>query len=194
MKDEVPAELQAITDKLRAQAPILGLGYKKSRLEDHLFDRLQSHFFDSIDKFAQEQHVSFLQSDTGEIHPSLVYIDEAFNRELLQQLQSRHEEWAGRKLKLSGCFGPRIYTRGSFLYLHTDRPETHIVSSTITIAREVDEPWPFRIEDHAGEIHDMIIEPGEMVFYEGAYLRHGRPQPLNGNYFANIFVHYAPVE
>ena len=30
--------------------------------------------------------------------------------------------------------------------------------------------------------------------YEGAWLRHGRPQRFKGNEFANIFTHFSPFE
>jgi prolyl 4-hydroxylase len=32
-----------------------------------------------------------------------------------------------------------------------------------------------------------------MLFYEGASLRHGRPYPLQGSYYANIYLHYRPA-
>jgi prolyl 4-hydroxylase len=33
-----------------------------------------------------------------------------------------------------------------------------------------------------------------MVFFEGARLKHGRPYALDGQYYANIFVHYTPLD
>ena len=33
-----------------------------------------------------------------------------------------------------------------------------------------------------------------MIFYEGARLRHGRAYPLQGDYYAAIFVHYRPID
>jgi hypothetical protein len=32
-----------------------------------------------------------------------------------------------------------------------------------------------------------------MLFYEGASLRHGRPYPLQGSYYAGIYLHYRPA-
>lgn len=40
----------------------------------------------------------------------------------------------------------------------------------------------------------MIVEPGEMVLYEGSSCIHGREKPLNGDWFANLFIHMAPVD
>eukprot|EP00934_Nitzschia_sp_Nitz4_P001932 Nitzschia sp. Nitz4//scaffold3_size479765//398844//399468//NITZ4_000171-RA/size479765-exonerate_protein2genome-gene-1.375-mRNA-1//-1//CDS//3329550971//1932//frame0 len=37
------------------------------------------------------------------------------------------------------------------------------------------------------------MEPGDMVLYESHSIIHGRPFPLKGNYFANVFVHFEAV-
>jgi hypothetical protein len=33
-----------------------------------------------------------------------------------------------------------------------------------------------------------------MVLYESATKIHGRPQPLSGRYYANIFTHFKPID
>ena len=38
---------------------------------------------------------------------------------------------------------------------------------------------------------EIFLKPGEMVLYESAVVPHGRQFPLNGEYFDNLFVHYA---
>ena len=40
---------------------------------------------------------------------------------------------------------------------------------------------------------NVTMEPGEMVLYESGSLIHGRPFPLNGRSFANIFIHFEPT-
>jgi len=37
------------------------------------------------------------------------------------------------------------------------------------------------------------MEPGDMVLYESHSILHGRPFPLKGRYFANIFIHFEPT-
>eukprot|EP01083_Nonionella_stella_P004945 14447_1 len=37
------------------------------------------------------------------------------------------------------------------------------------------------------------MEPGDLVLYESHSLIHGRPFPLKGKYFANIFIHFQPT-
>jgi len=77
---------------------------------------------------------------------------------------------------------------------HVDRPLTHIISSTICVDHRLSSPWPLLIEDIEGNACQIDLEPGELVFYEGARLKHGRPYPLDGDYYAGIFVHYRPLE
>jgi len=37
------------------------------------------------------------------------------------------------------------------------------------------------------------MKPGEALLYESARCMHGRPIPLRGKEYSNIFVHYRPV-
>lgn len=37
------------------------------------------------------------------------------------------------------------------------------------------------------------MEPGDMVLYESGSLMHGRPFPLKGRFYANIFIHFEPT-
>merc|ERR1712083_637479 len=45
-----------------------------------------------------------------------------------------------------------------------------------------------------GRAAEVYLKPGEMVLYEGTWLRHGRPMRLKGDEFANIFTHFAPLD
>lgn len=66
----------------------------------------------------------------------------------------------------------------------------HLASVILNIFREVDSSWPLYIEDHMYRGHNVYLEPGEMIFYEGSRLAHGRPTELNGARFANVFAHF----
>ena len=46
---------------------------------------------------------------------------------------------------------------------------------------------------HDGKATNVTMQPGDMILYESHSVIHGRPFPLNGKYFANIFVHFEPV-
>ena len=40
---------------------------------------------------------------------------------------------------------------------------------------------------------NITMRPFDMVFYESHSLIHGRPFPLKGRYYANIFIHFEAV-
>lgn len=99
--------------------------------------------------------------------------------------------WCGRELHPTYVYGIRTYLRSSQLKMHRDREGTHQVSVIINVAQQgMVAPWPLHIEDHAGQRHRIFLSPGEMIFYEGERLLHGRPEPLDGESFSNVFVHY----
>ena len=71
--------------------------------------------------------------------------------------------------------------------------DTHIISAIINVAQKVNKPWPLHIMDHGQKHHKVYLNPGEMVWYESSILPHGRPDPLDGDYYDNLFVHYYPA-
>ncbi|MCR9138469.1 MAG: hypothetical protein NXI27_20880 [Alphaproteobacteria bacterium] len=191
---ETPSRLiEAQRDELE-RVPNLGLGFAKSKLDAVLFERLRTHFLSNIHKFHYEASDGFIETENERAYPSLVYQDETFNQQLLTDLQPAHEEWSGRTLRKAACYGIRVYQPGSYLYNHVDRSRTHAVSATICVDHRLNSAWPLYIEDHDGVAHEISIEPGEMVFFEGAKLKHGRPYALDGEYYANIFIHYTPLD
>jgi len=98
-------------------------------------------------------------------------------------------------LKATSFYGIREYSRGASLRNHVDRVDTHTFSAVLQIAQSgVEEPWPLQVIDFNGKKHDITLEPGEMILYEGHKLIHGRPYPFNGTRFSNAFIHFAPTE
>jgi predicted 2-oxoglutarate/Fe(II)-dependent dioxygenase YbiX len=114
--------------------------------------------------------------------------------ELLEALRPLHEEWCGSPLEPTALYGMRIYRDGQTLPRHTDRVETHIISSIVHVAADVDVPWPLVVEDRSGAQHEGHLRPGQMLLYEGARLPHSRPEALRGRHFASVFVHYRPLD
>jgi hypothetical protein len=55
------------------------------------------------------------------------------------------------------------------------------------------EPWPIFIEDYHGRTHEVILTPGDMLFYESSKCFHGRPKKFNGSWYSSVFVHYYPL-
>lgn len=102
------------------------------------------------------------------------------------------EQWTHAELIPSSLYGARVYTNGSVLAPHVDRMPL-VISAVINIAQDVDEPWPLEVYGHDGRAYNVTMEVGDMILYEGHSVVHGRPFPLKGRYFANVFVHFEPL-
>jgi len=115
---------------------------------------------------------------------------------ITSELQRVLEWWTGLPLKHTATYGVRTYHRGSVLVDHVDREDTHIASAVLQVAQDVDEDggWPLEVLLQNGEVGEVYLQPGEMVLYEGAWLRHGRPMRFRGDSFSNVFVHFRPSD
>lgn len=101
-------------------------------------------------------------------------------------------EWTGQELTECSLYGIRVYYDGSVLAPHVDRLPL-VSSAIINVAQDVDEPWPLEVIAHDGKAENVTMEPGDMVLYESHSVIHGRPFPMKGRYYANIFIHFEPV-
>jgi len=190
---ETPPEVVASTRRQQAAAPYCGLGFKKSRLDTNLHAHVMEVLAHSVPLFRAEERIREIESKKPDVIPVLYYENRELNDAVAQALLPAHEEWCGMRLEKSACYGFRAYQRGAYLHRHVDRTETHIISSTICVDHRLDSRWPLYIEDIDGKPHHVDLEPGEFLFYEGARLIHGRPYPLNGDYYVGMFVHYRPL-
>jgi len=102
------------------------------------------------------------------------------------------EHWTGVEVRPSSMYGIRIYTTGSILSPHVDRLPL-VTSAIVNVAQDVDEPWPLEVYNHEGNAVNVTMDPGDMVLYESHSVVHGRPFPLRGRYYANIFIHFEPT-
>jgi prolyl 4-hydroxylase len=101
------------------------------------------------------------------------------------------EEWVGAKVKPSSLYGVRIYESEAVLATHVDRLPL-VSSCIIQIDQDLDEPWPIEVIGHDGKAYNVTMKPGEMVLYESHTVLHGRPFPLKGRSYVNVFVHFIP--
>jgi prolyl 4-hydroxylase len=189
---EAPEYLRRKCSDMQAEAPSLGLGFKKAKLPPAIAERLRAHFRGNIVRFQAEGPCDEIRTSAQQTIPALLLEDPVFNAQLAEDLRPLHEEWAGEALVLSACYGIRCYQRGTFLYNHVDR-QPHFVSSTICVDSALDSPWPLSVVDLDGRTIQIETEPGEVILYEGARLAHGRPYPLDGDFYAGIFLHYYPA-
>jgi prolyl 4-hydroxylase len=103
------------------------------------------------------------------------------------------EEWTGQKLTPTSVYGIRSYKDGAILAPHVDRLPL-ISSMIINVDQDVDEDWPLEVYGHDGKAYNVTMKPGDMVLYESHSIIHGRPFPLKGRFYANIFVHFEPTK
>jgi Rps23 Pro-64 3,4-dihydroxylase Tpa1-like proline 4-hydroxylase len=153
-------------------------------------ERLHQLFVENRDR-ATPEHSDSNYLPSGD--PSMIPFGETGD-EILAELKPLHEEWCGGELVPSAAYGIRVYGEGQTLHRHCDRVETHVISSVVHIAADTDEPWPLTLEDADGKVHEVVLAPGEMVFYESARMPHARPTPLRGRHYASCFLHYRPTD
>jgi hypothetical protein len=97
-------------------------------------------------------------------------------------------------LSLPTSAGMRRYEDGARLLTHVDREATHAASVIMNIAQAgVRTPWKVEIYDFADRLHEIEMDPGDIVYYESARCLHGRMQALDADYYVNLFAHYRPV-
>jgi prolyl 4-hydroxylase len=170
------------------------IGFKKEKLDDRLFEKIKKFYLSNLGKSEPEYvagHVVQIKK-TGDLGSHVIELSKQLKQETHDSLKPVLESWSKAELIPTFVYGIRIYEKGAVLSSHRDRLKTHIISAIINVDQEVDEEWPLVIEDNYYRKHQVFLKPGEMVFYESARLIHGRPIPLKGKHFANIFCHFMP--
>src|SRR6266567_2363324 len=186
-----PVEMEKRTSRQQARVPDFGLGFRKVDVSNsEWFRRLRGHYEEHRNDFVPEPRNPHLVNLDPNKTPSLLYEDREMNDYIHKTLQPLHEQWCGKRLLRTACYGMRAYLSGTYLFNHVDRIETHIISSTLCIHSDLAERWPLYIEDLQGNAHEVDINPGELVFYESAKLKHGRPYDLKGHFYVSQFIHY----
>lgn len=108
---------------------------------------------------------------------------------LLEQLTPSMERITGKKLYPTYAYA-RWYAPGDELKIHKDRPSCEI-SATITLGFEGDQ-WPIYMghdfNKNNGQKIDMHV--GDAVIYKGCELFHWREKYVEGQWQAQVFIHY----
>jgi len=191
-----------VDDTYVAQIPriprvTLSPGYQKMSFTQPLRDLLSDWYLqrrnDSLKRHGTIPG-GYTNNDVVEIDK--VNLDEfpAVHRALVREMRQILEWWTGLKLRHTSTFGVRVYRRGSALINHVDRMDTHLASAVIQIYQDADRGWPLELYLPNRTVAEVYLQPGELVLYEGAWLRHGRPMRFQGTEFANVFSHFAPPD
>lgn len=171
-------------------------GFKKMQVPNPLQAELEAFYQLEKTHKVEERNDAigrYIKSD-GLTHPAhMIELSDAMRSNILEVLTPLLESWTNCALEPSAVYGIREYQRGASLAMHADRIDTHLVSAIINVAQQVNTDWPICIQDHMGKSHEVLLKPGEMLFYESARLEHGRPTPLDGDFYANIFTHTRPL-
>ena len=171
-------------------------GFKKAELDKTLFSEI-INFYSQNKNDKKREHIdgNFVYiPDSKEEASKLIELPRELKEKVHTTLKEPLEKWSNTSLDATFVYGIRVYQEGAVLVPHRDREETHIISAIINIDQEINEDWPLIIEDHLYRKHELTLKPGEVLYYESAKLLHGRPIPLNGKSFANIFCHFMPAK
>lgn len=120
-------------------------------------------------------------------------------KELEHFLRRELESWTGQKsLIFTNSYGPRTYHRGSWLAAHGDRPRTHALSAIIYVGQQGLSKWPLQFvpvgASDESKAQDVVLSAVDDVLLYESTQPHGRVDPLEGESFSALFMHWRPQE
>jgi hypothetical protein len=117
-------------------------GFGLARAPDDLMEALRQGIHDGLEKGPREEQ--FVPA-IGGLRPWFIDNQDLMTR-VLKELQHYPEEWAGMELTAEIAYGFRLYRNESNLYMHIDKPQTHVISFILHIDSSEDaEPWPILV-------------------------------------------------
>ncbi|KAL7572539.1 hypothetical protein ACA910_000362 [Epithemia clementina (nom. ined.)] len=175
-------------------------GFKKIRAPEPLY-RLLKEFWDANrDKAYVEMDEASPYHNSWSVPTTILLTEDSeltgggqnLSAAIWNSARTVLEEWTGQKLSGSSVYGIRVYHNQSMLLPHVDRLPL-VSSAIINVDQDVEEDWVLEVYGHDGKATNVTMKPGDMVLYESHSVIHGRPFPLNGRYYANVFVHFEPM-
>eukprot|EP01041_Mallomonas_annulata_P003564 gene3564-7089_t len=178
------------------------LGFKKAKVPDEAWIPLKAFWDANKDKMKEENwpagntyvnhwdQPSYMVSlEDGKLRGA----GDVLKKTIWNGIRPLLEEWVGRALVETSMYGIRVYKDKAVLATHVDRLPL-VTSCIIQVDQDINEPWPVEVYSHDGKAYNITMKPGEVAFYESHTVLHGRPFPLNGSFYANLFVHFIPVD
>jgi hypothetical protein len=179
----------------RVKRTFTELGFNKGKLPTDLWASMQTYYYNNRASLAREEwndkgvFVNWWQRESY-----MIGMPWRLKTYWQSRLKTLVEGWAGIPLELTDIYGMRRYEDGARLLTHVDREATHAASLIINIAQiNIREPWMLEIYDFDGRLHEVLMEEGDIVYYESARCLHGRMRALHGEAYVNLFAHYRPV-
>mmetsp|Transcript_33738 Transcript_33738/g.71919 ORF Transcript_33738/g.71919 Transcript_33738/m.71919 type:complete len:522 (-) Transcript_33738:188-1753(-) len=179
------------------------LGFKKMRAPKEVWERVKKFWDENKDRKnwnpenwpKGNTYTNHWQSPTYMVSVEDTRLRGAgvnIKRKIWNAAKDTLAEWTQEELTECSLYGIRVYTEGSILATHVDRMPL-VSSAILNVDQDVDEPWPIEVYAHDGKAYNVTMEPGDMVLYESHSVLHGRPFPLKGRFYANIFIHFEPT-
>jgi len=187
------------TKHKEVQRTFSSLGFARGRLPNDVFASMGSFYYNNRNHVSNEEwggkglFVNWWETDI-----KFVSIPWKLKQVWQLRLLTLVKEWSGVDVEETSMYGLRQYEQGARLLSHVDRLTTHAVSLIVNIEQEnLASPWPVEVFDHADRLHEVMMEPGDIVYYESAKNLHGRNRPLTCKTgmnckFVNLFTHYRP--
>jgi predicted 2-oxoglutarate/Fe(II)-dependent dioxygenase YbiX/alkylated DNA repair dioxygenase AlkB len=111
---------------------------------------------------------------------------------LLEQLVPHFEVASGKRLYPTYTYA-RLYAPGEELVIHTDRPACEI-SATLTLGFDGD-VWPiFMGNENKTNASKIEMNVGDAVLYRGMDVHHWREPYKEGQWQAQVFLHYVDAD
>mmetsp|Transcript_10446 Transcript_10446/g.24844 ORF Transcript_10446/g.24844 Transcript_10446/m.24844 type:complete len:593 (-) Transcript_10446:150-1928(-) len=200
LQEKVKSTLKHEWDRhLMVDRTFSSLGFAKGRLPDDVFANMGAFYYNNRNNIVNEEwegkglFVNWWETDVK-------FLPVPWSTKLLWQwrLSEMVSEWAGVDVEETSMYGLRQYEGGARLLSHVDRIPTHAVSLIVNVAQNnLASPWPVEVFDHGDRLHEVTMEPGDVVYYESAKNLHSRNRPLackeGGCSYINLFTHYRPV-
>lgn len=196
------ARMEMNVDQPATQHNYTELGFKKLKVPKEAWEPLLAFWNDNKDKMAIENWPAGNTYTNNWASPTyMVSMEDGklrgsgnrLKKTIWDGVQPILEEWVGKKLKETSMYGIRVYKENAILATHVDRLPL-VTSCIIQVAQDIDEPWPVEVYSHDGKAYNITMEPGDMALYESHTVLHGRPFPLKGRLYANLFVHFIPID
>lgn len=167
-----------------------GEGFFKAKLPEPLFNKIYHNYQTQMSKATSSNGKAITGGDKAVIVNNITPLSEDLKQETHQALQPLIEAWFGHYLKLTNTVGITNYKHAALIKQHREDTNTTIVNAVVCVHQLVNKPWPLVIDDHNYRKHYVLLNPGDICFYEGAKLSHGRPEALDGEEYAELTLHY----
>lgn len=153
----------------RVKRTFTELGFAKGKLPKDVWASISTYNYNNKHNAAREEwdRKGFFVN-WWEVTPYLLGMPWGLKKYWQGRLMELVEKWIGGiPLELTDIYGIRRYEDGARLLTHVDREATHATSLIINVDQvDMREDWMVEIYDFAGRLHEIPMEPGDIVYYE----------------------------